>query len=63
MEENNLVDIHEVICDKCGGVGSVIVKYNYYKHNHTRAKCPKCKGTGKLDWIERIIGRKACEKI
>ena len=55
---DNLVEEYEAICDKCGGVGSVIAKYNYYRKTHTRSQCPKCKGTGRLDWIERIIGEK-----
>jgi DnaJ-class molecular chaperone len=52
----NLVDEHESICDKCGGVGTVIIKVGYYT-GHKRGQCPKCKGTGKLDWVERIFGK------
>ena len=53
---SNLVDDHEFICDKCGGVGTVIVKVSYYR-GHKRGPCPKCKGTGRLDWVERIMGK------
>jgi len=55
-DDTNLVEIHESICDRCGGVGSVIVKVSYYR-GHKRGKCPKCEGTGKLDWVERIVGK------
>ena len=34
-----------------------IVKVSYYR-GHKRGKCPKCKGTGRLDWVERIFGKK-----
>ncbi len=50
----NLVDDHESICDRCGGVGST-VKAGY--RSHKRMVCPKCGGTGRLDWIERIVGK------
>jgi DnaJ-class molecular chaperone len=52
----NLVDDHESICDRCGGVGTLIVKVSYYR-GHKRGQCPKCKGTGRLDWVERIFGK------
>lgn len=58
MMSDKFVEEHEVVCDKCGGVGSVIAKYNHFRKNHTRKQCPKCKGTGKLDWLERIVGKK-----
>ena len=52
----NLVDEHESVCDKCGGVGTVIIKVSYYR-GHKRGECSKCKGTGRLDWVERIFGK------
>jgi len=43
----------ETICNVCNGVG--------YSKYHERAKeyrwCDKCKGTGKLTWIEEILGK------
>lgn len=36
----------EVLCDKCNGTED-----NWYS-------CPKCHGTGKLDWIENARGGK-----
>jgi hypothetical protein len=42
----------EVVCSKCHGTKSMMVDDFYY------FKCDKCKGTGKLDWIENIVGKK-----
>lgn len=53
---SELVEVSEHVCNKCGGVGSIIVRITY--RNHKREECPKCKGTGKLNWIERITGKK-----
>ena len=59
MEDNtNLVELHESICDRCGGVGRVIMAVSYYR-GPRREKCPKCEGTGRLDWIERIMKKSA----
>jgi uncharacterized protein YuzB (UPF0349 family) len=37
-------------CDICSGVG-ILKEYSAVNF------CPKCKGTGKLDWIENILGK------
>jgi len=37
-------------CEICSGVG-ILKEYS------TANFCPKCKGTGKLDWIENIVGK------
>ena len=41
-----------IICDKCDGVGE-------YHHEKWKFKvtCDKCWGDGKLDWIEKIMGK------
>jgi DnaJ-class molecular chaperone len=61
MEESinqpGLVDFNEAVCDRCGGIGSVIVSVSFYR-GHKRGTCPKCEGTGKLDWIERVISKR-----
>ena len=47
----------EVICSKCEGVGFV----DKIKSDNTslyKGSCPKCHGTGKLDWIENVLGKK-----
>ena len=38
----------EMVCSKCNGEGEI--------PGHRRKFCPKCKGKGKLDWIENIMG-------
>jgi len=55
---DQFVEDGEHICDRCGGVGHVPGKYNSYTRKCKRDKCPKCKGAGKLDWVERIFGKK-----
>jgi len=45
----------EFICDECHGTGRVRV-IRYGRKNRTR-QCPRCNGTGKLDWIEHITGK------
>ena len=45
----------EVECDKCKGT-RILYDFDNYdigKYN----TCPKCKGEGKLDWIEVIVGK------
>ena len=39
-----------VVCDQCQGVFPD--KYN----------CPKCLGEGRLDWVEKIVGRRIDER-
>jgi DnaJ-class molecular chaperone len=41
----------EVICNECNGTGLKTDRTTYYQ------KCSKCYGTGKLDWIENIVGK------
>lgn len=48
----------EVECDRCKGTRST-------KHHNLRTisynlvtMCPKCFGTGKLDWIEVVTGKR-----
>jgi len=40
---------NEYYCKHCNGTG----------YEKFRVRCPYCEGTGKLDWIENIIGRKS----
>jgi len=47
----------EVICDECDGNKSNLVDNFYY------FKCNKCHGTGKLDWIENIVGKRTSNPI
>lgn len=38
----------EIICDECLGTGESIAYH----------LCPKCHGSGKLDWVEAVVGKK-----
>lgn len=45
----------EVICDMCNGTGIVDNKsgiYSNFRMYLSKVNCPKCQGSGKLDWIE-----------
>ncbi len=53
----------ETKCDKCNGVGwyeeTTNVTFNKHLwHIDQNIICDKCRGTGKLDWIERIVGKR-----
>ncbi len=58
----------EIICDKCNGIGNFghtteIIEYEIRGMVHRipgaaeYELCPKCKGAGKLDWIEQVVGK------
>ena len=52
----------EVVCNRCNGSG----KYPSSNNSSTcidSYKCFKCHGTGKLDWIENIVGKKFSKPI
>lgn len=57
----------EIKCDKCEGCGSII-KINTtmidYKHidYEMMKECPKCRGEGKLDWVENVVGKGLTKK-
>lgn len=42
----------EVFCDRCNGTGIVDNTKGSGTYN-----CRKCLGTGKLDWIENVVGK------
>lgn len=51
----------EELCDKCKGLGC---KYEYLGNDNSFPKrCKKCGGTGKLDFIEKIVGKKTSNII
>ena len=47
----------EMVCNKCDGVGIT------RKNKHAINVCSKCQGTGKVDWLENIVGKKSVEEI
>jgi len=59
----------EIICDQCNGVGHYgysverieFINNGIIQHMpgiKTYDYCTKCKGVGKLDWIEAIVGKR-----
>jgi len=44
----------EIICPKCKGKGTYCFKGVY----SNKRICEKCFGSGKLDWVEIIVGKK-----
>lgn len=48
-------------CDQCNGKGWILAKNDpnsYLWIEDEKIICPKCEGTGKLDFIEKIVGKK-----
>jgi len=43
-------------CTKCKGKGYVMDSTITSRISHV---CSKCKGVGKLDWIEQVLGKKS----
>ena len=61
MTEQFNLEESEHICDKCGGTGRINTysPYNsYIRARRRKVFCPMCQGTGRLDWIENIVGKK-----
>lgn len=53
----------EIICDRCHGAKVIEKITNYKRHHHSgtitsNVICEHCKGEGKLNWIERVVGKK-----
>jgi len=53
----------EMVCNKCDGYGSpsTIKTKGFFKKQirvFQDAHCSKCWGSGKVDWIENIVGKK-----
>ncbi len=47
------------ICKKCNGKKEHIIKFKYEgKEFHYYEKCSHCFATGKIDWVEKVRGRK-----
>lgn len=43
----------EYFCPKCKGKGKIKLK-----NQKTSLQCSKCYGYGKLDWVEKVMGKK-----
>lgn len=46
----------EIVCDECDGVGLISPDVHTISYIY-KIDCPKCKGSGKLDWIENLVGK------
>ena len=51
----------EMICDECNGTGQFIEELTERSKKWTW--CPKCNGSGKLDWIEMCMGKPAANYV
>lgn len=50
----------EIICKKCEGTGKTIFTEQRGKGFYPiKIQCTRCKGEGKLDWIENLVGMKS----
>jgi len=58
----------EIICPECNGIGIYSTSVNYHTVEYRNEKinipthidrneCSKCKGEGKLDWVENLVGK------
>lgn len=50
----------EVKCDMCNGEGRAGWTIPIQHIRSYPIICGKCRGTGKLDWIENIVGKRGC---
>jgi len=48
----------EKFCKSCRGAGMVKSKRDYTFKKTDLLVCSKCLGTGKLDWVEKVVGKK-----
>jgi len=51
---------YEIICPKCNGSG---LDQTRDQTGINKYHCQKCNGTGRLDWIENIIGKRKRSKL
>ena len=56
MSEKNLDEISEFECPDCHGTGDETSRLT--PEAMIISTCRTCDGTGKLDWIEAIVGKK-----
>lgn len=59
MDLMNKLKPGEVKCEKCKGTGyNLKAPDNNIPRYQKLPPCPKCHGSGKLDWIENVVGKK-----
>lgn len=52
----------EMVCRICGGVGKVR-KIRPPRKTPFYVMCSHCQGTGRVDWVENIVGKKPMAKF
>lgn len=67
---NQIIEINdsETVCSKCLGRGRVSKNNGVFSSIRKRNKqqtlcCDVCLGEGKLDWVEKIVGKKVAKDI
>ena len=52
-------------CDRCNGKKTISAKDagHFIFREGQKVICPRCQGTGKLDWVEKICGKRIDEKL
>jgi DnaJ-class molecular chaperone len=55
----------EEFCRKCDGKGRIFDKRRYFSNVKIVKSliCSTCLGTGKLDWIEKVVGKNNNHKV
>jgi hypothetical protein len=55
---NRKLKDYEEVCEECNGLGLVKYKDDEFNPMSSSYRCPKCSGMGRLDFIEKIVGKK-----
>lgn len=62
LQGNSVKEFYK--CSRCSGKGrykeyhSEVVGFSGCESWETNVKCEKCNGTGKLDWVEKVVGKR-----
>ena len=56
LKQHIVLQEGEHFCKKCGGAGMVARSNSFRKE---KLICEKCLGEGKLDWIEKAVGKRS----
>ena len=51
------LDIGEMYCVECGGTGVLVYCKKTRFNSRENISCPTCKGRGKFDWLDVMMGR------
>lgn len=58
QHKKNIISLNEgeEFCSKCDGRG-LTREYTNYINDYLTLVCDKCLGDGKIDWIEKAVGK------